>query len=165
MVRSGSIIYKVLLKCLPKNWENKPFLIWHWDAQEMLQFLNEYEFKVQDGYSPNDTYAMYVPGDGGEQGAIHAPVRISWSSYATMIFTFLHELAHANGFDDESEADDEAFKVYKNLNRRKAWRELEIKVYVRKTKDPQAVPDDLVYTEPARPEAYSPHWEEGTRYY
>lgn len=161
-VRAAHCIYRILCDCLPPDWENKPPLIWHWTGRDMMLYLREPEFDPTDGFPASQVMAVVEWDESGEwvAKAIHAQIWLSTRPYADMVMYFLHELAHCNGFPtDEVAADQEAFRLYKLIARKKAWKETGIKLLVRKTRDKTASVDDRVYSEPARPPADTLPWE------
>ena len=156
MVRTVHSIYRVLLTCLPKEWEIRPRLVWHWDSISLAKHceINPEEFERENGFPLSQIGAMLdLDGD-----CIHAPMGLVDGQLSKIIFTFLHELAHANvSMDNEKVADDEALKVFKSLNRKAKWKELDIKLGTRRL-GKTAIPDDKVYSRPTRLPVYQPNW-------
>lgn len=160
-VRAAHCIYNILCKCLPNDWTSKPPLIWHWTGRDMMDYLKEPPFDFADGFPSDQVMAVVEWTDDSTEEdatarAIHAQIWLATKPYAMMVMYFLHELAHCNGIMDEQEADAEAFRLYKLIARRKAWKETGIRLRVMRTK---AHPDDRVYAEPARPPSDTLSWE------
>jgi len=155
MVRTTHCLYKVLLQCLPADWEVKPHLVWHWDGVALAKHIaiDKIEFERENGFSVADILAAWDP----DMESVHASLCLAERPIAIIILTLLHELAHANGFDDEKEADDAAFRVFKVLNRKKKFQALGIKLSTRR-RDKTSVPDDKVFSNPTRLVNNQPAW-------
>ena len=161
MIRSVYCIYEVLCQCVPRHWTVKPDLVWYWDGAAVVR-QEGWRFDPDEGFSENEFWAVFIDRD---PPSIVATAKLSWQQVHKIVFTLLHELAHANGHDTEAEADDAAFEIFKALNRRAPFKRLGIKLGVRRDVPRSTPPSDRVWSKPCRLPDYLAPWESDERYF
>lgn len=155
MIRAAHTLYRVVLSLLPDEWSVRPPLVWHWDNESLLRVakIDPVEREREQGYAIAELWALWDH----EYETINVTMELADKAIAKIVLTYLHELAHANGIDDEKAADAAALDMYRRIARRAAWKQMGIKLMVRRG-DKYAVVDDKVYSLPSRLPEYEPPW-------
>ena len=154
MIRASHTIYRIVCSLLPEEWEVRPPLCWLWDEDEVVKIakINVAEREAEQGYSARALYALWDP----IYVCIFAPMGLADATIARQVLIYLHELAHANGYEAEDAADEAALKMYRRIARRSVWAQKGIALKVRRRQNQSEVVDDLVYSIPARLPPYMP---------
>jgi len=153
MVRTVHSLY--LLICDALRIKVRPVLIWHWDALDLAAAakIDRAEFELENGFPVVDILALCD----NSAGAIRATMGLCDRQISYLLLTLLHELAHAQGINDEPKADDWALEHYRRLARSKRWAETKIKIGLIRGAH-RRIPDDRVWSRPVRLPVYQPDW-------